>query len=180
MKLLAKRLFGFVTIAITLTTVGCYDVTQYSGDGKLVDHGSSAAMDRYVLNLGAVDLSQTGAKSYRLRNLPETNFVVGLEIKVPAADRALLDKKAIGGLISLELTGAGGAVLFAKKAAPSNWTWSVPAGGDKAFVYGKDKLGTYFNASPTGEYVLTFHVLEPDQDKHKYTASLLAKSSGWK
>lgn len=61
-------------------------MSEYSGDGHLTDNGVRAATNRYVLNLGEVDLSQRGTKTYRIANLPEANFVARIEISVVPKD----------------------------------------------------------------------------------------------
>ncbi len=159
---------------------GCYKVSEYSGDGHLIDNGVTAATDRYVLDLGAIDLSQRGTKTYRIANLPETSFVVGIEIGVAPEERAIIEKQAVSAAILLELSSVGGQVLFTKKSTLDAWTWSVLVGDLRAFVYGRGEPGTYFQPLPQTEYTLTLTVLEPDTSQSNYTASLLAKSGGWK
>lgn len=159
---------------------GCYRVSHYSGNGQLIDNGSLAATDRYVLNLGSIDLTQRGTKTFRIANLPEASFVTGIEISVVPEDRTVIEKQRVNPTISLELSGPGAKVLFSKKSTLDTWTWSVPADGHRAFVYGRGEPGTYFNALPKIEYMLTLTVLEPDHSQSKYTALLMAKSGGWK
>lgn len=168
-------------IAIFGTSLsGCYRVSQYSGDGQLADNGAGAATDRYVLNLGPIDLTQRGTKTFRIANLPETNFVVGIEVNGTPEERAVLEKQPASPVVAIELSGSDGKILFAKKAPLSSWTWSVPAGNHRSFVYGREEPGTYFTPAPKTEYKLTLNVLEPDPSQPKYKATLLAKSGGWK
>jgi len=159
--------------------LGCYRVSQYSGDGQLIDNGSTAATDRYVLDLGPINLAQQGTKTFRLVNLPEENFVAGVEISVAPEDRPAIETRRANPTISLELTGPDGKFLFTKKSALDAWTWSVPADGHRAFVYGRGEPGTYFNAAPKAAYTLTLNVLEPDRSQSKYNAPLMMKSDGW-
>jgi hypothetical protein len=163
-----------------LLLFGCYRVSHYSGDGQLIDNGPTAATDRYVLNLGPIDLARSGTKTFRLANLPEANFVTGVEISVASGDRAANATRRANPVISLELSGPEGKVLFTKKSALDAWTWSVPASGLPAFVYGREEPRTYFNAAPKTAYTLTLNVLEPDRSETKYTALLMMKSGGWK
>lgn len=159
---------------------GCYQVSHYSGDGQLIDNGSAAATDRYVLNLGPIDLTQPGTKTFRLANLPEVNFVTGVEISIASGDRATNATPRPNPVISLELSGSDGKVFFTRKSALDAWTWSVPASGLPAFVYGREEPRTHFNAASKTTYTLTLNVLEPDRSQAKYTARLMMKSGGWK
>lgn len=180
MNRLARFILGSLMIIPVVFLSGCYRVSQYSGDGQLIDNGSTAATDRYVLDLGLINLAQPGKKTFRLENLPEENFVTGVEISVAPEDRATNETRRANPTISLELSGPDGKVLFAKKSALDEWTWSVPADGLRAFVYGRGEPGTYFNAAPKTEYTLTLNVLESDRSQSKYTARLMMKSGGWK
>jgi len=87
--------FILVMVMPIMLLIGCYNVSEYSGDGHLVDNGVRAATDRYVLNLGSIDLNQRGTKTYRIANLPEINFLVGIEISVAPEDRATIEKRAV-------------------------------------------------------------------------------------
>jgi hypothetical protein len=180
MNRLARMILGSMVAVPVALLSGCYRVSQYSGDGHLIDKGVLAATDRYVLNLGLIDLTQRGTKTFRIANLPEMNFVVGVKISVAPEDRAIIEKQLVNPTVSLELSGPGGKVLFTKKSPLAAWTWSIPVDGQQTFVYGRGDAGTYFNAFPKTEYTLTLNVLEPDRSQSKYTALLVAKSGGWK
>ena len=178
MNRIAKLLFSS-PLAVALNT-GCYGGSSYSGDGHLTDNGPLAATDRYVLDLGPIDLTQPGKKHFRIANLPEVNFVVGVEISVAPQDQVVVEKQLINSVLSLELSESAGETLVAKKAALNTWTWSVPAEGHQAFIYGREKQATYFNARAKTKYVLTLNVLEPDRSQSKYSSQLKMKSGGWK
>lgn len=180
MKHSARCILGPTLFVLAALQFGCNRVAHYSGDGQLIDNGSSAATDRYVLNLGPIDLAQPGAKTFRLANLPEANFVTGIEVRVVPEERSVIEKQLVNPIVSLELSGPSGTVLFTKESPLKAWAWSVPADGLRAFVYGSGEPGTYFNALPKSEYTLTFHLLSPDRSQAKYTALLIAKSGGWK
>ena len=176
---LLVRSFLIVIMPVVLLS-GCNDVTEYSGDGQLIDNGPGAATDRYVLKLGNIDLSQRGTKTYRIANLPETSFVTGIKITVEHEDRASVEKRAVNPTIRLELSDVSGEAVFKNESKLDTWTWSVPANEPLAFIYVREKQGTYFHPHPETEYTLVLTVLEPDASQTKYTASLLAKSGGWK
>jgi hypothetical protein len=180
MNRLARFILGSLVVIPFVFLSGCYRVSHYSGDGQLIDNGSTAATDRYVLDLGPINLAQPGKKTFRLENLPKENFVTGVEMSVSPEDRAANETRRANPTISLELSGPDGTVLFTKKSALDEWTWSVPADGLRTFVYGRGEPGTYFNAVPKTKYTLTLNVLEPDRSQSKYTALLMMKSGGWK
>ena len=172
-----RRLCALVGMAIALFTLGCDSVAQYSGDGKLVDNGPTAATDRYVLDLGSVSLRKPSSTTFKLKNLPKENFVVGLELR--AAKGSKLDQSTITAVIEVSLK-QNGIPLITREAQLSEWTWSVPAAGNQAFVYGRERPSTYFDSVPGKDYELTFRVQQPDRGSANYTASLVAKSGGWK
>jgi hypothetical protein len=78
MKILFWTTLGCGVLAIALT--GCLAGMFYSGDGRLIDHGPTAFDQRYVLDLGSVDLRKTGKVQYHLGKLPNVPFNVGLDI----------------------------------------------------------------------------------------------------
>ncbi|HSS65456.1 MAG TPA: hypothetical protein VLS27_13555, partial [Gammaproteobacteria bacterium] len=144
------------------------------------DHGRLAATSRYVLNLGPIDLSRRGTKTFKMMNLPETSFVIGIEIIFAPQDRATIETQAISSTVLLKLSGVNGQVLFMKKSELDKWTWSKLANEYRVFIYGRSENGTYFQPQRNTEYALTISVLEPDPAQVKHSALLLAKSGGWK
>jgi hypothetical protein len=176
----ARVVLHALSIGVLMLFSGCYRVSQYSGDGTLVDNGLLSATDRYVLNLGPVDLTRRGTMSYRIADLPEANFVVGIEIVTTSGPRSTTEKQLAPLIIALKLTGPGASTLFSKKSVLGEWIWSEPRDGNRAFVYWREGEGTFFNASQNSQYILTLDVLEPDRSQSKYVASLVAKSGGWK
>src|SRR5947208_11027797 len=104
MNRLAKFVLGSITVVHVASLFGCYRVSQYFGDGHLIDNGALAATDRYVLNLGPIDLTQRGSKTFQIANLPEVNFVAGIEVSVTSKDRGILDKQLHNSTVLIELT----------------------------------------------------------------------------
>ena len=172
-----RHCWTLALLAIALVTAGCDSVAQYSGDGKLIDNGSRAATDRYVLDLGTISLKKPVTETFKLKNLPKENFVVGLELRGPAGSK--LEQSAITPVVSIALL-EDGKPIITKDAKLGEWTWSVRSPGDSAFVYGREKPGTYFDALHGKSYELIFQVKEPDRGGTNYTASLVAKTGGWK
>jgi len=164
-------------VFILFSALGCDSVSQYSGDGRLTDNGPFAAIDRYILNLGEISLKQPISKTFNLQNLPKENFVIGIEIQTSSP--VLIDQTAITPEVSLSLL-EDGKSLFTKVAKLSNWTWSIHSSGNYAFVYSRELPSTFFNPVLGKRYELIFKVIEPDTGTTNYTASLVAKSGGWK
>ena len=170
-----KRSTGsFLLLAAALT--GCVAASQYSGDGRLVDNGAGAATDRYVLDLGAISLTNPGSTTYTLAGLPSTDFVVGIELRGSASN---VESGSINPTVAMVLTD-GSKTVMSKKASLRDWTWSIHAPGNYAFVYGREQASTNFTPSPGKRYKLTVTTEQPDRSAVNYQAALVAKSAGWK
>ena len=139
------RCWIFAPLALSLITPGCESVAQYSGDGRLIDNGPRAAIDRYIVDLGSISLKTPGTATFKFRNLPKENFVIGLELQAPPGSK--LDQTAIAPVVSITLR-QDGKPIVSKESRLSEWTWSVKSPGDRAFVYGREKPDTYFDAVP--------------------------------
>lgn len=177
MMAMHTRFWILALAATSVIAAGCESVAQYSGDGKLIDNGPRAATDRYVVDLGSVSLRTPGTATFKFRNLPGENFVIGFELQAPSGSK--LDQTAITPVVSVLLK-EDGKPLVSKEGRLSDWTWSVKSPGDRAFVYGREKPDTYFDALPGKDYELILQVKQPDRASTNYTASLVAKSGGWK
>jgi hypothetical protein len=55
-------------------------VSGYRGDGVFVDAGALTAHERFTIDLGAVDLSQASRREFRLSDLPDAEFTLGLRV----------------------------------------------------------------------------------------------------
>ncbi len=175
------RLLGIAAlVVVAFVLMGCDSVDQYSGDGKLVDNGPSAATERYVLDLGPVALKSETSFKFRLENLPKRNFVVGIELRAAETLATALDKGSINPAVSISLVSSDGKTVIAKEGRLSEWIWADQSPGNYAFVYGREPPSTYFTPEPRSRYELTLRVLEPDRGAANYRASLVAKSGGWK
>ena len=176
MKATRRRnsLLGAVSLLATLTA--CDTVAQYVGDGRLTDKGPSAATDRYVLDLGQVSLKAPMSATFKMKNLPKTEFVVGIELRSPTPK---LEQASVNATVEITLLEDDKAII-SKEAKLSEWTWSIHSPGLYAFVYGREQPSTYFTPAPGKNYELTLRVKEPDRGSAPYTAALVAKSGGWK
>ena len=70
------RITSIAICAAALQTTAC--APHYSGDGKFTDFGPLAAIDRYLVDLGPVDLSRANKRAFRMRGLPSTELVMAL------------------------------------------------------------------------------------------------------
>ncbi len=151
----------------------------YSGDGRLVDNGPLAATDRYVLDLGEIDLESKSKRTYSLVNLPTTSFVVGLEI-VPTTQSARMTEGLINPTLSMSMKDGSGKEVFAVASPLRLWTWSIPSTGAKAFIYHRDHPGSFVYPRSETTYALTVEVITPDKMPSPVHAKVLLKSSGLK
>jgi hypothetical protein len=60
--------------------------------------------------------------------------------------------RAITADVSMVLIRLPGDVIFSVAGALRSWTWSRPLHGSSSFVYHREPLGSYFDASPAAEY----------------------------
>lgn len=165
-----------LTIALVGALAGCDTVAQYSGDGRLTDKGPTAATDRYVLDLGQVSLKAPTSASFKMKNLPKTEFVVGIELRSPTSK---LEQASVNPTVGITVLEDGKAIV-SKEAKLSEWTWSIHSPGNYAFVYGREQPSTYFTPTPGKSYELMLRVKDADRGNANYTAALVAKSGGWK
>ena len=157
---------------------------DYRGDGEFVDHGPGAAIRRYVLDLGKLDLATTGSREFSLAGLPAEELTVGLQVVARAEPReALYDTSPLGATLRLELVDEHGNALIAEEAPLTAWTWSG-TGGEKSwsFVYLRGDTGgdSSFTARPGGSYKATFTVVRPDPGAAGYVVTARAFGGGWK
>lgn len=180
MSVMQRITFLIFAISLIAAVVGCNPMAQYTGDGKLTDLGPSAATDRYVLDLGPIPLKTPTSMTFKLTNLPKEEFVIGIEIRLPASSGGKIDPDSINPVVSLTLLGEDGKALITKEGKLSDWTWSIHSPGSNAFVYGRGESETYFTPVPGKRYELILNVKQPDRSTVSYTALLVAKSGGWK
>lgn len=181
-KFISVLLIQFIGVVIFMFT-GCYSESDYSGVGKLTDNGPSAATDRYILDLGTVDLSKPGTTTYRIANLPATNFVAGIDFSVESTNQEIISNNNLNTIVSISLTDSNGNEIFNNNGKLATWTWSKKSiEPTKAFIYGSGSglEQTYFDPKPHDTYVLKFTVLAIDSTHIKHEATLKLKSGGWK
>ncbi len=174
---------SFVSLCLSVTIAGCARYISYSGDGRFVDNGPLMYSMRYVLDLGPIDLETHNTRTYRLSELPNAEFVVGLELVEPSPNSVRGPRPDHRGRVRVELRTSAGAVVISENQPLSEWVWSYALGGTTSRLYlrGESKdvpipggarpvrvgekasggWGTYFKARSRETYTLTIEVIEP-------------------
>jgi hypothetical protein len=182
---ISSRTNFFVLVAVTVGLVACYRLSWYDGDGQLTDAGWQAIEgNRYKLDLGAVDLTVPGTRTYRLDNLPSAEFTVGLEILEGEPIQMNSAPPGLLSLVRIELTNSNDQVAILEEGPLDTWVRSYALGHATSFLYrrGESKdipigngatqgerigikaengWGTYFTAGRSGTYSLKFQVIDP-------------------
>jgi len=157
---------GFVVIALPFTLPDWlywvihgwrYPAVSQAGDAVLTDDGPRSAVDRYVIDLGPINLSVPGARVYTVRRLPDIRFTLGLQLWTTASEAAQRDVqgRALRGedvrgrdfmnigesikaatpldtVIGIRVVDEGDQLVIEEEARLSDWVWS---GSARAFVY---------------------------------------------
>jgi hypothetical protein len=191
-----------LAIFVAGLSVGCAgnDVPE----GQLRDRGPLAAHDRYVLDLGPIDLTSQNQQVYSLDSLPIVEFTVGLTVTaMQPSDGPIYETKPVASVIKLEMTNERGELVFSAARPLSEWTWSGnPVTPSESFVYlrgrseeravrpgvtisvPRDVLadagwGSYFTPRRIAHYKLRVEVVDP-LPMATYRAKLQARGGGWK
>ncbi len=166
---------------------GCYQASSYKGDGRLIDHGWQNYSQRYVLDLGPVDLSRAGNYSYKLSNLPHAEFTIGIEIIEAKPNQLNSPRPDHSGHVRLELKSEDGQTIVTEDGTLESWTHSYGLGSTHSYLYRRGEQrdiplpgggaqiellrnpaggwGSYFIAQTFKEYTLNFQVLQPNPEK---------------
>ena len=169
----------FVSFLVGCAAAACSGTTGYEGDGRFIDRGSSAAIDRYILDLGPVDLTRTSTSKFQVANLPGEEFVAGLQL-TPAAGVESLEKASVTATVSLRIVDQQGKVIVNVSGPLRDWTWSTARNTSAVFAYGGYGAMASFMPARRGTYTVTFTILQPDQSERHGDARLLLKGGGWK
>lgn len=184
-QILRMASIGATTLAIGLT-LGCSNMAFSAGDGQVRDRGPFAATDRFVVELGTIDLREAGPYHYELRNLPQAELTLGFSISFKEAQEtiALIHRRPIVALVEVELLRSDGERIIYERGSLGALTWSASGTTTRsAFIYGESHGGTHgttFAAQPDQQYTLSIRVLEPDTSAAEYQAMIEAKGGGWK
>jgi len=135
MKPDTPRCFSVVAIALVCVAAsGCHE-SRYSGDGKLTDDRFSPS-ERFVLTLGPIDLTKSGATTYRLSGLPKDTFILGFDVTgIASTSTTLYGTEPISAVVRLTLTDERSRVIIDEVGPLNEWTWSGSPHEPAAFVY---------------------------------------------
>ena len=187
-------------IALVFLATVAAATEAYRGDGTFIDNGAFEAHYRYVLDLGAIDLTKIEQRTFRLASLPEREFTIGLD--VTSTNDSPIRIASVSTKVRLRLENDRKEVVFDVQAPLSQWVLSARVGEDrKGFLYlrgveeqrplrdGVTQLerkavgpdggwGTYFTPRSSGTYQLVFESEKPITEQ--YTVHLVALGAGWK
>ena len=187
-----KLLSSAMLLAIMVTAVGCsfgmrdttvYSPSTYQGDGTMSDRGDRASFDRFVLDLGDVDLSKQSKVTYKMSKLPPVRMNLGLKMTdmpplTPMSDSGKEYNKA---QVKVSLKTDGGKTVFEHDQPLSKWTWSGTVHGTYRVVYVRDfSPGTSFTPTENESYVLTLDITPDPTSKGGKPTSLRITGGGWK
>jgi hypothetical protein len=172
MKLRTALAFAAILIG------SCSAERRYAGDGQLVDNGPGAANERYLLDLGTLDLTNARQVQRRMQNLPATDFVAGIEV-APAEHSALSDGFGAA-VISMRLVDAQGTSLISVSRPLREWTRSARADRPECFFYVREGSPTRFTPIKGHSYSLIMTVSPSPAAEEPVRARILLKSGGWK
>lgn len=181
-------------IASTLALAACYQVSSYTGDGRLIDNGWQLKGGRYEVDLGPIDVSHPGEYTYALKGLPDAEFAIGIELVEAEPNRDARPNHNVD--VRLEMSETSGQTMVSETGSLENWVWSYGLGETKSFLYrrGASKQtaisggatenvrvvnaaggwGSYITANEAKTYQLTLQVIKSQTPKRP--ARLLLQS----
>jgi len=199
-----KRLFGAagLILMVAIYVAACNRSLLYRGDGHLSDAGIGAAADRYVLDLGHIDLTNRGEYRFLLAGLPSTTMTIGFQVGPSFAGEKTWQTKPLDARVEMKLNREDGSLVIIEGSRLPTWVWSYRVTDLDSFVYrgGKDERvdlgngsstyrllgvradggwGSYFDPRSLRRYRLAVRVLEPMTGR-RYPVRLLIKGGGWK
>ena len=188
-------------MAVSLYVLACNRAVLYRGDGDFRDAGVDTAVNRYVLDLGLVELWTGGEHTFRLSGLPPTELTVGFQTGPTMSQERVWETKPLDAVVRLRVARADGSAVIDQTGRVSDWIWSTEGSGPESFVYvrgqreeirlrngnttsrrlgeGQDGgWGTSFSPGLFQQYDLSLSVLVPCSDRR--AVRLVTKGGGWK
>lgn len=185
----AKSLWLAAPCAAVILLSGCFHAAFYSGDGRFTDNGILAYSNRYVIDLGAIDLSTSGTYTYKLSGLPCARFTVGINVTEDKPNR-LFGVVHYGASVRVHLQTAEGETVILEEGSLDSWTRSygigdrishlyqrgetkeilLPGGGSRSELLGikaSGGWGSYFNSEFEKTYRLTLEVLVSEKSANR-------------
>jgi len=172
-----------------LLAVACS--SGYRGYGEFTDNGAGAAMERYMVDFGKVDLGKPNQKAFRMAGLPHVEFSMGLR---PVNVSASCNETALSKVnIELQVQSEDGAVVIAEDAPLGSWVSGAQlvyrrgaerqqvgaAESTRTDVHAAQGWGTYFTPDSSATYLAKFYVRDTIGTQG-CESRLVLLSGGWK
>jgi hypothetical protein len=153
-----------------------YPDLNYTGDGNFTDYGRKAGILRFVLDLGAVNLTEASVSKFELKGLPKVEFVCYLRIDHPLPTIGKPKDFEAGDLVvKMSLEDEKGTKVFSEKAPLKNWVWSGSVGASQSDLYTRK---TIFTPEAGKTYFITLTKNKGNLKAPK--AEFLLMGGGWK
>ncbi len=153
-----------------------YPDLNYTGDGNFTDYGRKAGILRFVLDLGAVNLTEASVSKFELKGLPKVEFVCYLRIDHPLPTIGKPKDFEAGDLVvEMSLEDEKGTKVFSEKAPLKNWVWSGSVGASQSDLYTRK---TIFTPEAGKTYFITLTKNKGNLKAPK--AEFLLMGGGWK
>ena len=153
-----------------------YPDLNYTGDGNFTDYGRKAGILRFVLDLGAVNLTEASVSKFELKGLPKVEFVCYLRIDHPLPTIGKPKDFEAGDLVvEISLEDEKGTKVFSEKAPLKNWVWSGSVGASQSDLYTRK---TIFTPEAGKTYFITLTKNKGNLKAPK--AEFLLMGGGWK
>lgn len=149
---------------------------NYAGDGNFTDYGRKAAIMRFLLDLGEVDLKEASVQTHELNGLPAVKFVCYLRVDHPLPlSGKPNDFKAGDTVMEMILKDQDGKEVFSEKAPLKSWKWSGSVGAPKSDLY---TYKTMFTPEKGKTYKIALKLEKGNLDAPK--GRFLLMGGGWK
>jgi hypothetical protein len=165
-------------IAAMAVIAACSQEIHYTGAGRLIDNGWSNPSIRYVVELGALDLSSPVSTTFRIAGLPSAHYVVGLQVPLAADKGGAADSGTVAD-VALQLMRVPGGQVLIITGPLRGQTWAGRPHEASSFVYRKESYESYFDAEPGDTFELRVVVNTPDASIPPGSKVVL-RSGGWK
>jgi hypothetical protein len=153
-----------------------YPDLNYTGDGNFTDYGRKAGILRFVLDLGAVNLTEASVSKFELKGLPKVEFVCYLRIDHPLPTIGKSKDFEAGDLVvEISLEDEKGTKVFSEKVPLKNWVWSGSVGASQSDLYTRK---TIFTPEAGKTYFITLTKNKGNLKAPK--AEFLLMGGGWK
>lgn len=118
---------------------GCFHAVFYSGDGRFADNGILAYSNRYVIDLGPIDLSAPGTYTYQLSGLPRAEFTVGIDVTEDKPNR-LFGVVHYAASVRMQMQTSEGETVIQEEGPLDSWTRTFGAGDRISRLYRRGEV----------------------------------------